>query len=370
MLRFLPFVLLLSAANAAANDVTVTVKGGALAIKGDDDANAITLDQAGLGAGSVRVTPSGGTTVNGSGTAQVFDGLVSGAKIGLGKGSDRLQTLGVTLHGAVKLDLGAGDNAFTFCDTTFDDDVVVKIGKHTGGPVSDTCPGAGNVSTVGGSVFLIHNADFGGALTVKASSAVHVGVVDDVAVSGPLAFKNVALVGACYSTLSSSVAVKLPKIVGSAGGDVSCEGGATEAFANGNTAFAMSGTTVGAALAIKSGAGGDGIVVTGSSVQDSMSVAMSGGLNFLFLEGVQVGTEFTAKAGKDDDDFFGDGLLIGDDATVKYAGGANVIDFGTSTIGEDLTVGTGGGNDAITTGNVTVGGTKTIKSGKGADTIS
>ena len=106
MLRFLPFVLLLAAANAAANDVTVTVEGGVLAIEGDEDANAITLDQTGLGAGSVRVTPSGGPTVNGGGAAQVFDGMGSDAKIGLGTGSDRVKTLGVA-RGAVEVDKGA-----------------------------------------------------------------------------------------------------------------------------------------------------------------------------------------------------------------------------------------------------------------------
>lgn len=394
MSRYLPFVLfLLVSSTAAANDVAVEVKGGSLVIKGDDDGNAVTLDQVGLGTDSVRVAPGGGTTVNGAAGAQVFGGLVAGAKITLaggadllelesmqlngnvgikaGDGSDRVNVLDATLQGPAKIDLGAGDNALTLCDAAFPNDVSIKIGKQTGGFVTATCPGAtGNVTTnEGGSVFLMHNDTFGGSLAVKAASAVHVGVVDDVAVAGALAFKNVPLVALCYSTLSGAASVKLPKILGSAGGNVSCEGGATEAFADGNTALAMSGSTVGDAFTVKSAAGGDGIVVTGTSVQEGMTVAMGSGLNFLFLDGVQVGTDLVAKAGKDDDDFFGDNLQIGENATVKYGAGANVIDFGTSLVGENLTIATGAGNDTITTNGVGVGGTKTIKNGKGVDTL-
>src|SRR3954471_14027723 len=109
-LAFVVFGLVSSVSVAAANDVDVAVKNGALVVKRDDDANTLTLDQIGLGTDSMRITPDGGTTVNGAGGAQVFNGLVSGAKIALGKGSDRLTLATATLNGPVKIDLGAGDN--------------------------------------------------------------------------------------------------------------------------------------------------------------------------------------------------------------------------------------------------------------------
>ena len=54
---------LLATSSAAANDVVVTVKGGALTVKGDADANLLLLDGIGLGTDAIRITPSGGTTV-------------------------------------------------------------------------------------------------------------------------------------------------------------------------------------------------------------------------------------------------------------------------------------------------------------------
>jgi hypothetical protein len=394
MLCFVPFVLLLFvAANAAANDVAIEVKGGTLVVKGDADDNVLTLDQAGLGAASVRVTPGGSTTVNGSDAVHVFGALISGAKITLaggadvltlqdlvlngtvgiktGDGSDVVSASATTVHGAVKIDLGAGNNALELCGTNVDADATLKIGKQTTGLASATCAGSpDNVTTTAGSVYLMLNSSFGGALSVKAAAAVHVGVIDTVALTGPLAIKNVALAGVCYSGLGAGVSVKLPKIVGASGGEVHCEGGATEAFADGNTALAMSGVSMNGALTVKSSAGGDSVVVTGTNVQDAMTASLAAGNNFLFLGGVQVGTNLVAKAGKGDDQLQADALTIGDDTTVKYGAGNNLVDLGNALIGGNLTVSTGGGNDTIGTGAATVGGTKTIKNGKGVDTVS
>lgn len=374
MSRFLPFVLLLlvllfPARNVAANDVAVQVKKGVLVVKGDDDANVIALDQAGLGQGSIRITPGVGTTVDGSGAPQVFDGIVNGAKVALGKGSDLMRVTGA-LQGTAKIDLGTGDNGLNLCDVVFGGDVAIKIGKPTGGPVSVDCGGPGASSSVDASVLFIRNATIDGALTVKAPTSVHVGVVEDAAIGGAVSMKNVGIVGLCYSTVTGGVSVKLPKIVGQNGGSVVCQGGGPESAANGNTAFTMAGTNIGGALGVKAAAGGDGLSFVSVGVQDAATVAFGGGLNFLFLRDVTIGTDLTVKAGKDRDQLDGDGILVGDNATVKYGAGDNDVALGTSTIGENLTVNTGGGNDTITTDKVTVGGTKTIKSGKGADTVS
>ena len=382
-------LLLATASIASANDVLVSVKNGKLSVKGDADGNQLTIDGTGLQGDSLRITPGGGTTVNGVAGAQIFTGFVEGVSIklgdgsddlevfqktlagkvavSLGKGSDRLRIDDATLGGPSKIDLGGGDDAFAACRSLFESDVTLKLGKGTGGSVQTTCGGsAGSASTSDASVFVTFDSGFAGKLDVKAAPGVHVGVIDDTSVAGVTSSKNVALLALCYASFAD-VKVKMPKILGNFGGEVSCEGGAHEGFANGNTAMVIVDSPITGVLTSKGNAGSDTVVAIGVSTAGPVTMDQGAGLNFLLFEDVTM-PSLAVKAGKNDDDLFVENTAVAGDVTIKHGDGNNVIDFATSTIGGNLTVKTGAGNDFFERG-VTVAGTSTIDLGKGTNTM-
>lgn len=392
MLRLLAHslaLLLATTSVASANDVLVAIKNGKLSVKGDADANALTIDGTGLQADSLRVTPSGGTTVNGVAGPQVFTGFVEGVTIklgdggdalevfqktlagkvaiSLGKGSDRLRIDDATFGGPSKIDLGGGDDGFAACRSLFDADVSLKLGKGTGGNVEATCGGAaGSASTTNASVFVTFDSGFAGKLDVKAAPGVHVGVIDDTSITGVTSSKNVALLALCYASFAD-VKVKMPKILGNFGGEVSCEGGAHEGFANGNTAMVIVDSPINGVLTSKGNAGSDTLVAIGVAIAGAVAMDHAAGFNFLFFDDVTM-PSLVVKAGKNDDDLFVENTAVSGDVTIKHGDGNNVIDFATSTIGGNLTVKTGAGDDFLERG-VTVSGTSAIDLGKGTNTM-
>src|SRR5690348_7106072 len=74
----------------ADGNVTAVVKSGNLVLVGDAGGNAVTIDQAGLGASDFRVTPDGDTTVNSGTTAVVLSGVSKGLIAKLGDGANVL----------------------------------------------------------------------------------------------------------------------------------------------------------------------------------------------------------------------------------------------------------------------------------------
>ena len=58
--------------------VSASVVGGRLVIRGDNAANAIVLDQAGLGAGQMRISGTGGTAINQQTGAMIVSGVTRG----------------------------------------------------------------------------------------------------------------------------------------------------------------------------------------------------------------------------------------------------------------------------------------------------
>ena len=63
---------------AHAGDVVSKNSGGKLVLEGDDGANVLTIDQVGVPADSLRVTPGTGTTLDGAPTPQVFAATTGG----------------------------------------------------------------------------------------------------------------------------------------------------------------------------------------------------------------------------------------------------------------------------------------------------
>lgn len=389
--------LLTLVASSAPAAITVEIKNGALLIKGDDAANAFTIDGTGLPADAIRVTPSGGTTVNGVAGPTTFTGYASGAKITLGdgaddvtitdktltgklsiktgKGSDRLTIDDATLAGPSTIDLGAGDDALSVCDAIFRTDVAVKLGKQTGAAVTTTCPNSGTLGTTGGSVAFVHHSLVQGALSVKGAAGLHFLAVDRTDVTGPLSTQNVAFVSACYGHVGNQVTVKLPKIVGNLGGAVSCQPddpSGFNGFAGGNTAVLFTGMEILGGLTAKGNAGGDTVVLIGTNAGGEIKVDLgaAGGQPNSFIVNIGSSGSLVAKGGKNEDRLQVQNFVTVDDVTVKYGGGDNNVTFANSTIHGNLTIKTGAGADFIdTSANVTVDGVTGVDPGAGANTV-
>ncbi len=91
-------------------NVTAWVSQGDLTIGGDAEANAIVLDQAGLNADQVRVTGTGGTTINDGADPVIMSGITRAVGMHLGDGDDSLVMRDVSFPGDVWLNADGGTN--------------------------------------------------------------------------------------------------------------------------------------------------------------------------------------------------------------------------------------------------------------------
>ncbi|MDQ3029877.1 MAG: hypothetical protein M3R09_07600 [Actinomycetota bacterium] len=91
-------------------NVTAWVSQGDLTIGGDAEANAIVLDQAGLNADQVRVTGTGGTTINDGAEPVIMSGITRAVGMHLGDGDDSLVMRDVSFPGDVWLNADGGTN--------------------------------------------------------------------------------------------------------------------------------------------------------------------------------------------------------------------------------------------------------------------
>lgn len=136
-----------------AGNVTVSVVDGDLVISGDTASNMLMLDQRGLPAGSVRVSPFA-TSINQDSTRreQVFTGVTGGIRITTGGGDDRIALHDIavagplSIHGAtgkestllsnvriagpIAVDLEGGADAFHAYDSTFSGPVQIATGSR------------------------------------------------------------------------------------------------------------------------------------------------------------------------------------------------------------------------------------------------
>lgn len=79
-------------------DMTATLKSGVLTIKDSSADDSFTIDQAALMTTNFRLTPDPGTTINGSGAAQVFSGVTKDVKLVFGSGSDGVELDDLTIE--------------------------------------------------------------------------------------------------------------------------------------------------------------------------------------------------------------------------------------------------------------------------------
>lgn len=101
--------LVLGPAIARAANVTTSLAGGTLKIKGDADSNTLMLDQAGLNPDQIRIT-GGPTTIDGLPGPVVVPGGVAALDVAFGAADDTLTINAVSLTGAWKIKMGAGSD--------------------------------------------------------------------------------------------------------------------------------------------------------------------------------------------------------------------------------------------------------------------
>ncbi len=122
----------LAGATAFFADVTATVQNGSLKVIGTSTIDQLAIDQAALvDPHEFRLTPSGSTTVNGSGLPQTFPGVKKDVRVDLGGGLDTLLLLDSNIPRDLRLDADpAGQIAVTVA--------AVDIGRDLRVDASDT----------------------------------------------------------------------------------------------------------------------------------------------------------------------------------------------------------------------------------------
>ncbi len=114
---------------APAGAIMAEIRGGNLVITGDADANDIVIDDAGLGAGQIRITSGGDATeINGGAGPVVLDGFTRGITMKLGDGDDTVVLDQLNYPGGLTADMGAGNDALTLTTTAVHGNVNVKMG--------------------------------------------------------------------------------------------------------------------------------------------------------------------------------------------------------------------------------------------------
>ena len=145
-------------------DVLVKVLYGKLVALGDNQDNAIVINDDGLAAGQLRVTASGGTTINGSAEPLVLSGVTRGIAAHLRGGNDSVTVDGVALpSGRLKLNGGGGNDTIKVLNSTIagrtqihgsgGDDSIVLTGSTFNGRFDIRNGGGHNSVTLGGALF-------------------------------------------------------------------------------------------------------------------------------------------------------------------------------------------------------------------------
>src|SRR5687767_2123084 len=94
-------------------DVLAKVIGGKLLLLGDNQDNAVVINDDGLASGQLRLTASGGTTINGSAEPVVLSGITRGIAVRLEDGADGITLDGITAGGKSGVSINGSGGADT-----------------------------------------------------------------------------------------------------------------------------------------------------------------------------------------------------------------------------------------------------------------
>jgi hypothetical protein len=304
VLRFVASLalVLLAVASARAGDVTASVKGQVLTVKGDGEGADLLLAppealSRGASAGvTVQITPQGATTLNGAATPANFDGVVD-VKMTLGDSANVVLFQNLSFDGKLTFKGGSGNEALTIQDTGFADDVKLTSG----------------------------NGAF--ALTIFAGSALG----DDLTIKGGSNDEALSLFGPVGGTMKLS-------------------------FGAGSSAVTVTGN-VGDDFFYKGSAGNDALTVDGSSIGGQAKLKLGSGSNAVTFTTGPIGESLKLKGGSGDDSVSIGQLPIGEDANLNLSAGTNNLTLTDTTVGDDLVVVGKSGDDSVAfAGTVTIGG--------------
>ena len=104
-------------------DVTASVRGGVLVVRGDRAGNDLTVTQ---GPSGLQLDGGGVTTINGQQGPVTFEGVTRGVRISLGGGDDRLVIDGTTVPGDVRVDTGRGADRVLVSADRIDGDLWIR----------------------------------------------------------------------------------------------------------------------------------------------------------------------------------------------------------------------------------------------------
>lgn len=116
--RTILIVSFVASSTALAQDATVKVKHGDVIVIGDAGGSVLTIDDAGLAAGQLRIAPAVGSTVNGSASALVVNGFTRDLRLVLRGGDDHVDLQGITIPRDLKCDGGTGADQLTGADVS------------------------------------------------------------------------------------------------------------------------------------------------------------------------------------------------------------------------------------------------------------
>ena len=409
-------LLLAAAAPLAAQDVTVTLKGTKLSVKGGLLAEEISISTSAITDGEgggpttdpVVVTPAKGTTLNGAPDALTFD-AVKTLVIDMDEEADLVHFVDFTFGGAITLHAGTGNDVVDYVGCVLggtqklfgdDDDDTFTLGTSTITGKLTLNGGDGNLTMTATDTNLVDTTVTGGTgdnavtwttVAVKGKvrlklkqgndtvvfTGVDIGLKTDVNLSkGDNSFTatgcslndQLKLVGAndadTVSFEDSSIGLALKATLG----------GGANSFALNSVAAAMQ---VGEQLIVKGGPDADTVTFAAGEtkglvvqVGEFAKVSLSGGGNTVTSTGVlQVGTDFKYSGGGDDDSVSLDGAGIGEDFTASLAAGNNNVTLNDTIVGNNLKITAGSGDDTVAfTGTTSITGKQTIKLGGGDNT--
>ncbi len=368
------------------SDASVTVSGGSLKVIGGPGAESVIIDQIGLtDPHEFRVTPGPSTTINGSASAQTFNGVKRDVVIEAGGSpSDGYHLLNAVLPRDVVVRGGpSGSLAFSMVSCTVKRDVRVDAnGQPVNANLNETIvhgdfrvrgsdavggdiAGLYSQSIVDGDVLfdprdgsdglVISYSQVHGRCTMRGSSGEDGATIDSSIVDGPVRFAD-------------HDGNATPAIVNSTIGALTMEG------ANGFEDFLVTQSIVRGPARFKFGVGTIELSLLG--MQFEKSVRITGGAagdNINFGSGTTFLDDVSVALGAGDDQFAATGFSCARDLRIDTAGDDDVIGLSQGHVGGDLGIALGtataGQKNSVALDMVRVSGDLRVEGGPAVDQL-
>ncbi len=422
--------LALGASRAVAGELTAFVVDGTLQVKSAGAAVDFGLSQIELPADVIRVTPNGGTTLNGGPDPITFSGITVDVVIGLKGGSDRVVLANVRPARDLKVRLGNGDNLLVLHEiapgrdlrvldgdgaATLDFDVTNVVHRNADVRLGDG-PNLFSVDRgldVGGDLVIHGGLDDDtvevdefeeGEITVGGNFRILTGEgenhvnLENTDVTG--IFRIVGGADRNFVQLRTTVcaALHVTDLIGAftvfnaeAGcvvdGNLKLDfsrgtdratlenidvGGSIRIAAPGELQLTLAQSLVHGNLGVTTGSGSEIVGIDACRIRRGADLDLGGGHNRVYVAGSLLGESggdvIVRTANKADEVIF-DHANIVNDLSVLLEGGDNHVELLGSDVLHDLLVKTGDGDDLIVLDATTVTGQTTIDHGAGNDVV-